>query len=462
MGLSEEKNMTMKAESVSRALPFLLACFFLPGSAMQIKPAVEEAMTAQLNAETIEHDPQTDFDFIIGSWKVHNRRLKQRLKGSILWEEFEGTVVARKIWGGAGNIDEFEAESPSGRIQGMTVRLYNPKSQQWSLYWANRGNGVLETPMIGGFKDGRGEFYDQELFEGKSIYVRYIWSNIKADSARWEQAFSADGGKSWETNWIMDFTRSKTDSTGQQTKPLKDFQVIEFRRYKIKGGERESFARYFETYFPEAFQQMGSIIFGQFLERRKQDRFTWIRGFHDMEARKTLNQGFYTGPLWKEHAATMNLRIEDIADVMLLRPLSPEREIVVLPAIDPVNEANGAQGVVVAQIFAVNAGKVEDFARKAEETFAGYRTAGVREAGVLITLDAPNNFPGLPVREDGPYLVWLGILKDNQILEKGLSPLVESASSALFATGLLREAPEFLILDPTSRSRLRWLPEKRK
>ena len=165
-------------------------------------------MTEQ-NPEAGGRDPQRDFDFIIGSWKVHNRRLKQRLKGSNSWEEFEGAVVARKIWGGAANVDEYEAESPSGRIQGMTVRLYNPKSQQWSLYWANSANGVLDTPMIGGFKDGRGEFYDQEFFESKSIYVRYIWSNITATSARWEQAFSADGGKTWETNWVMEFTRIK-------------------------------------------------------------------------------------------------------------------------------------------------------------------------------------------------------------------------------------------------------------
>lgn len=204
---------------IYQALLILPVCALQPGLEatvlMEIQQTQKEIMTIQQKPITIENNPQKDFDFIIGSWKVHNRKLKERLKGSNSWEEFDGTVVARKIWGGAGNVEEFEAESPSGPIQGMTVRLYNSKSQQWSLYWANRGNGVLETPMIGEFKDGRGEFYDQELFEGKSIYVRYIWSNIKADSARWEQAFSVDGGKTWETNWIMDFTRSKTDSTAQ-------------------------------------------------------------------------------------------------------------------------------------------------------------------------------------------------------------------------------------------------------
>jgi len=160
------------------------------------------------NHQSVERNPQRDFDFFIGSWKVQNRKLKERLKGCTAWDEFEGTVVARHIWGGRANTDEFEADSPSGHIQGMTLRLFDPKSEHWSLYWANSSNGILEKPMIGGFQNGRGEFYDQEMFEGKSIFVRFLWSDITQNSCRWEQAFSPDGGKSWETNWIMEFTRS--------------------------------------------------------------------------------------------------------------------------------------------------------------------------------------------------------------------------------------------------------------
>jgi hypothetical protein len=156
-----------------------------------------------------EQTGQTDFDFLMGSWKVHNRKLRERLKGSTAWDEFDGTVVARPAWGGKANVDEYEAESPAGHIEGLTVRLFNPKSRQWSIYWANSANGTLDVPMVGEFKDGRGEFYDQEQFEGRSIYVRFIWSDITPTSCRWEQAFSADGGKSWEINWIMELTRMK-------------------------------------------------------------------------------------------------------------------------------------------------------------------------------------------------------------------------------------------------------------
>lgn len=241
---------------------------------------------------------------------------------------------------------------------------------------------------------------------------------------------------------------------------LNGFQVIEFRRYIIKEGEREHFAEYFESYFPEAFQQMGAIAFGQFFERKNPARFTWIRGFKNTDSRAIINAGFYYGPLWKEHRSTMNSMMVDSDDVLLLRPLDLEHVIPVLPSVDPVKERKGAQGVVVAQIFAIKANNVDAFAQQAEATFASYRTAGAREAGVLVTLDAPNNFPQLPVRTDGPYLVWLGVVEDNETLETQLSPLAERSMQPLLATGLLRSTPELVILHPTRRSRLRWLVEE--
>lgn len=239
---------------------------------------------------------------------------------------------------------------------------------------------------------------------------------------------------------------------------LSDFQVFEFRRYTIKEGERKHFAQYFESYFPEAFQQIGAIAVGSFFERRNQSGFTWIRGFHTIEDRAVANAAFYYGPVWKEHKKTLNDLMTDSDNVMLLRPLNEERGVPMLPAVDPVTEASGAKGIVVAQIFAVKANSVEAFAKEGETTFTSYRAAGAREAGVLVTLDVANNFPQLPIRTDGPYLVWLGILKDNQMLESKFGPVAEHSIQSLSATGLLRAAPELVILDPTQRSRLRWLP----
>ena len=233
---------------------------------------------------------------------------------------------------------------------------------------------------------------------------------------------------------------------------LRDFQAVEFRRYTIKPGGRENFTKYFETYFP------GAITAGSFHERKNQNGFTWIRGFHTMEARAVANGAFYSGPVWKEHKKTANDLIDDSDNVMLLGPLSPERGITILPDVDPVTEESGVHGVVVAQIFAVKTDSVEGFAKDAEPAFAAYRAAGAREAGVLVTLDVKNNYPQLPVRSDGPYLVWLGILKDNRMLETEFTPVAERSLPSLTATGLLRGAPETVVLDPTPRSRLRWLP----
>jgi hypothetical protein len=236
---------------------------------------------------------------------------------------------------------------------------------------------------------------------------------------------------------------------------LKDFPVVEFRRYTIKEGEREHFAQYFDTYFPEAIEQAGSLVFGEFLERNNSSGYTWIRGYHSMDERAISNAAFYFGPVWKEYKATMNHLLKDTDNVLLLRPLTPERSVTVLPMVDPVTGSGGNPGVVVAQIFTVKANSVDALAQQAEATFATYRTAGAREAGVLVTLDVRNNFPQLSFRTDGPFLVWLGVLKDNEALAR-FSPVAEQGVRSLAAAGLLRSDPETLILDPTRRSRLRW------
>ncbi|HEX7046285.1 MAG TPA: hypothetical protein VF275_01760 [Gammaproteobacteria bacterium] len=236
-----------------------------------------------------------------------------------------------------------------------------------------------------------------------------------------------------------------------------DYPIVELRRYTIKDGERGNFARYFETWFPEAFQQLGAIVFGEGLERDNATWFTWLRGFRDMPARAEVNTAFYFGPVWKEHRDVLNGLMIDSNNVLLLRPLDPERGVAVLPAVDVLRERDGAQGVVVMQVFAVATDGVEDFAKRAENVFATYRDAGVREAGVLVTLDEPNNFPQLPVRTDGPYLVWLGIAKDEAMLET-FKALVEQSLAEFKSTALLRGEPELVVIDPAPRSRLRWLP----
>jgi len=159
------------------------------------------------------------FDFEIGSWNIHLSRLQDRLAGSTTWVEFDGTSVTRKVWGGRANLEEFETDSKTGHIEGLTLRLYNPQSRQWSIYWANGKNGTLDRPpMIGEFKNGRGEFYDQEMWKGRAVFVRFIWSDLATNKPHFEQAFSDDGGKTWEVNWITD-QRRVNDVSAKPSEP---------------------------------------------------------------------------------------------------------------------------------------------------------------------------------------------------------------------------------------------------
>jgi hypothetical protein len=127
--------------------------------------------------------------------------------GSSDWYEFESTSVERPLWDGQGNLEEYEAELPTGRLRGLALRLYNPHTRQWTIHWASAATGTLDAPLTGEFRDGRGEFHHQEEFEGRTIDVRFIWTDLGPTACRWEQAFSADGRRTWETNWVMELTR---------------------------------------------------------------------------------------------------------------------------------------------------------------------------------------------------------------------------------------------------------------
>ncbi|WP_162125746.1 hypothetical protein [Pseudoxanthomonas wuyuanensis] len=150
---------------------------------------------------------QHDFDWEIGTWKTELRRLKSPLSGSDEWVEYAGTSVVRQVLDGRANLVELRVEGPAGRIEGASLRLYNPHTEQWNLNYASARNGTLSHPVYGGFRNGRGEFYGQEDFDGRAVLVRFVISQITRDSARFEQAFSDDGGRTWEANWIAIDTR---------------------------------------------------------------------------------------------------------------------------------------------------------------------------------------------------------------------------------------------------------------
>ena len=147
-----------------------------------------------------------DFDFFAGTWHVVNRRLVKPLSGSDEWDEFPGSTVAGRHFDGGVSFDEIDF--PTKGSKGLTLRIYNPHTRQWSIYWASSTRGELDTrPMVGAWEGARGEFYGEETHEGRPVRCRFVWTVIDERTARWEQAFSDDGERTWETNWTMDFSR---------------------------------------------------------------------------------------------------------------------------------------------------------------------------------------------------------------------------------------------------------------
>ena len=182
----------------------LLSCLMMlrAGEAAQDKPS--ESGPRDLSGAH-------DFDFLIGEWRVYSRRLKERLAGSQDWEEFDGTIRAAKTLDGLGNVDDTIFNTPGGAYRGMAPRAYDPKTGLWAIWWIDGRNphGAVDPPVRGRFENGVGTFYADDTLRGKPIKVRFTWSHITPTTARWEQAFSSDGGKNWETNWTQRLERVK-------------------------------------------------------------------------------------------------------------------------------------------------------------------------------------------------------------------------------------------------------------
>ena len=167
------------------------------------------ALPVFVSAAEPTRDGQHDFDFEIGTWNTHVKRLVHPLSGSTQWTEYDGISTVSKVLGGRANLVELRMDGPAGHFEGLSLRLYNPQSRQWSLNFSNAKVGMMSQPTIGEFKNGRGEFYDQEILDGRAILVRFVIFDITADKCRFEQSYSDDGGKTWEVNWIATDTRVK-------------------------------------------------------------------------------------------------------------------------------------------------------------------------------------------------------------------------------------------------------------
>jgi len=191
----------------------LAPTFAVPSQAADANSAATQASPSQATATQAGLH---DFDFFMGEWTVHHRRLRERLAGSHDWEEFEGTTSTRKILGGWGNMDDNLLDMPGAAYRAVTLRSFDQATGLWSIWWLDgrSPSANLDPSVKGRFENGIGTFYADDTLNGKPIRVRFTWSHSSATACHWEQAFSPDGGKTWETNWIMEFRRSALGSRG--------------------------------------------------------------------------------------------------------------------------------------------------------------------------------------------------------------------------------------------------------
>lgn len=380
------------------------------------------------------NDHAHDFDFFFGDWKVRHRYLKTRLAGSTEWLEFDGTTKAQPLLGGAGNVDDNILDKPGDPYRAVTVRAYDAKTNTWAIWWIDgrTPTGPLDPPMLGRFENGVGTFFSDQTFNGKPIKVRFLWTPKSDSAAQWEQAFSADGGKTWETNWVMQFTRAHRP-------------VIELRQYTLHPGKRDVLIALFEREFVESQETLGMFLPGMFRDANNPDRFVWLREFPDMAARPKMLSDFYYGPVWKAHRNEANPTMVDSDNVLLLKPAWSGADFARYTERAAIGATGSAKGLVLAQIHYFGASVPDDFVRAWSEAMpARIAAAGGKFLSACITEAAENNFPALPVRAGEDVFVSFALF---DALDAQPIALPRALAQAVKATETLR-------LIPTARSRI--------
>lgn len=403
--------------------------------------------------------PIHDFDFLEGTWRSRQRRLKRRLAGCDEWETFSATARMQRLPGGVANVDTMEAEAWRPGWVGLSLRVFDVATGRWSIYWHTNERGSLDAasgrlapPVVGRFDGDEGLFLGDDVFEGRPIRVRYRWLRLGAGRARWEQAFSADGGALWETNWVMDFEREPGASAAPAERPAADIacELVELRRYTLHPGARDTLIELFDREFVESQEAVGMAVMGQFREPAAPDRFVWLRGFPGMAARRESLAAFYGGPVWQRHRDAANATMIDSDDVHLLRPAWPGAGLAMAGrrrAAGPVRMA--LPGGVHIAVFPLHEPASDDLLHACRERLAaGLQRAGAEVLGWYVSEEAPNDFPRLPVHTGRPVLV--GVVRvDDPAADGDVWRGVQAGLQRWLA-----RAPEIHRLVPTARSAL--------
>ena len=389
---------------------------------------------AATHKDNAVQDHSHDFDFFFGDWKVHHRYLKARLAGSTEWLEFDGTTRAQPLLNGLGNVDDNFLDKPGDPYRAATIRAFDPKTNTWAIWWIDgrTPTGLIDPPMLGKFENGVGTFLSDQEINGKPTKVRFIWTPKGATAAQWEQAFSADGGKTWETNWIMQFARTHSP-------------VLELRQYTLKPGQRDTLIDVFEKNFVEGQETLGMTLPGMFRDADRPDRFVWLREFADMDARGKALPAFYYGPVWQAHRNVANDTMIDSDNVLLLKPAWSGADFPKYGERAPIGTTGSAKGMVIAQVHYFGASVPDGFVSAWSEAMpARIAAAGGKFLSACVTADVENNFPRLPIREGEHVFIAFTLFDGTDAKPIALPP--EMAKQV--------QATETLRLIPTARSRI--------
>jgi hypothetical protein len=302
--------------------------------------------------------------------------------------------------------------------------------------------------MTGTFENGRGEFYSQEDFHGRAIFVRFVWTSDGSDAARWEQSFSADGGRTWEINWIMDFERARDTRC----------DVVELRQYTLHPGQRDTLIEIFDREFVEAQEATGMTVVAQFRDIDRPDVFAWLRAFPNMRARAASLHAFYDGPVWGAHRNAANATMIDSDNVRLLRPARAGSGFAFAGERASVGATAIPGGLLVATIYTLRESAAATFAEEFVRTAVPRLVAsGARPCAIFETESSANTFPRLPVREGERAFVWFAAFDDVAAYNRHVTTLAADPSWVNDVRPALEQRfaaqPEIWRLTPTARSR---------
>lgn len=414
----------------------------------------------ELKITVSENSSETDFDFLTGRHKVHHKKLKTRLNDCTEWIEFDGTQEMGQLLGGFGNLESHYMTSVTGKpIEGIALRLFNPATRLWSIYWADSQQVVLGTPVVGSFENNMGHFFAKDIFNGKEILLQFQWDVTNPYQPLWSQAFSADNGKTWEWNWYMYFSKddaaigATTERSIKDLNANRDIHVIELRNYILKPGSRDRFIDYFEKNFTGSQNQMGAFTLGQFRVKGEEDNFFWIRGFPDMASRSEFLPAFYYGSVWKQFGPAANSMLANNDNVHLLQPLIRDDHSFVAGKAINSNTFKTGKGIAVIDFYIANKKLDKLISLFSKHYMPILEANGIEDCSLWISELSENDFPGLPVFQDKDLLVVISFYEDElEYQEKSKKTIAALSPELRSEMQNIITKKSSLVLYPTGKS----------